>query len=276
MCNPDKGIIFVCGVPRSGTTLAQRLITEYFNVRTGQESSVIDGFIVPAIKRVQTDRLESRDGLGLSGYLDDFQLKKLFSTVIAYTFSELFKSLSEYYGYERYEYFLEKTPSNVLFVDEILQFIPSSKIIVVERELSDVVKSLVRARRSWGRDWVPKSTYGLFDFVKVHQEAVEKCKTIKSENIFIANYRDICEEPEDFLTKLGAFLSIQPTKPISPRVHQEMLDVKTAIPIKISGQWQLLEENRYFIKNRDKLSFMDLCEIQIILFLLKVKGTLIW
>lgn len=272
MCNPELGIVFLCGVPRSGTTMAQRLISEYFNIRTGQESSVIDGLLIPIKKRVDSDRLESRDGLGLSGYLDDCQIKDLMTKLTLETFSELFKSLTDHYGNGKYDYFLEKTPSNVLFVDEIFQFIPNAKVIVVERDVADTVRSLVRARSSWGSGWVPKGIRGMVNFVYLHQHAVEKCKKTPSENILIENYKDMCEHPKEFLKQLSVFLSADLQKPISDDFGQELQTTKTVIPIKQKGQWKLLEENKLFIKNRAKISFFGRLEIQLILLLLKIKG----
>lgn len=252
--------------------MAQRLISEYFNVRTGQESSVIDGLLIPIKKRVEADRLESRAGLGLSGYLDDSEVVSLLSKLTLTTFSELYKSLTDFYGRGTYDYFLEKTPSNVLFIDEIFEFIPNAKVIVVERDVSDVVKSLIRARNSWGGQWIPHGTLAMMKFVFLHQNAVEKCKKSSNKNLFVVRYEDICERPKEFLWQVSEFLSSDFKKLISDNLSQELQSTKTRIPIKEKGSWHLLEENKFFIKNRARISVWGRLQIQVVLLLLKIKG----
>ena len=251
--------------------MVQRLITEYFDVRTGQESSIIDGLMIPMKQRLDADRLETRHGLGLSGYLDNYQAEKLISKVTLTVFSEIYKSLDDHYGKKEYQYFLEKTPSNVMFVNEILHFVPNAKIIVVDRNIHDIVKSLIRARTTWGSDWIPTSIKGMVNFVCQHVDAVKSSHTLHNKNLFVIDFDEVKLRPHEFLERLSSFLEIEIKKPFWPSFEQALLSAETDIPIKINGAWSLLREGEHFIKNRTQMKLLARLELHLILYLVQLK-----
>ncbi|MDJ0709048.1 MAG: sulfotransferase [Woeseiaceae bacterium] len=124
---PRSGPIFVLGLPRSGTTLVDRIISSHTDVTSMGE---IPDFAIALTRTVNTsDRNRSLDAsvnvdpdtLGL-GYLENVA------------------------GYDPgTPYFIDKTPTNFLYVGLIAKALPGSRIIHVKRHPVDSCLSLYRA-----------------------------------------------------------------------------------------------------------------------------------
>jgi hypothetical protein len=107
------------------------------------------------------------------------------------------------------EFFIEKTPSHALYIPEIKQLFPDSKIINMIRDPRAVVASLLAAARSWGADWAP-SDPGLAASMWVqHVQAVrESAKTLASSEFCEVRYEELWQSPKEILRDLAKFLGL--------------------------------------------------------------------
>jgi hypothetical protein len=146
-------LVFVVGCPRSGTTWIQRLLATHPCIRTGQESDLFDLYIGPQL-RTWRHELEvdssGRGGVGLGCYFTDAQFRALLKVYLL----ELLRPMVG--GLRAGELFVEKTPSHVMFVPEIVALLPAARFIHVLRDARDTVASLLGASRTWGRAWAPR------------------------------------------------------------------------------------------------------------------------
>ena len=263
-------ILFICGVPRSGTTYAQRLIVNNFMCMTGQESSVIDGYLSPLVARIKSDKSEERGNLGLSAYFKKDELDNILKEMMVNILNKMSLSLNTFYK-NKPSLMVEKTPSNVLFVDDIIKYIDNSKILIIERDTNDILKSLIRARSAWGNDWVPKKTRHLLKLIELHKHSIEKARNIKSDKIMMYSFNKMKDDNETFIREVSYFLDEQMLC-ISGSNENNLSTKKTNIPVMIEDKWELHEENNDFIFNNRKLSLLEKLEILIISSLLHWKG----
>jgi hypothetical protein len=107
------------------------------------------------------------------------------------------------------EIFLEKTPSHALFIPEIKQLLPESRIIHILRDPRDVVASLLAAGRTWGSNWAPKraniAAHIWVDHVRAAREAA---KSLSRNEFCEISYEDLSKSPEDSLKRLSRFLGL--------------------------------------------------------------------
>ena len=199
-----NNIVFLVGCPRSGTTWLQRLLSNHPRIRTGQESHIFTHYIGPCIRNWQIGLNESaRGGIGLSCYITEdifyAELKKLLNGFLNSIISPLKDD----------EIFLEKSPSHALYLREIMQFLPESRIIHIIRDPRDVVSSLLAAHRSWGTFWAPGTAASAINLWINHYSAVKKSKKyVKPSQFFEITYEDLLKNTSYVLNKCFDFLQL--------------------------------------------------------------------
>lgn len=146
-------LVFVVGCPRSGTTWVQRLLATHPCVRTGQESDLFDLYIGPQLRTWRQELAvdsSGRGGVGLGCYFTDSEFQQVLREYMLRLLEPMVGGLGD--G----ELFVEKTPSHVLFAQEIHALLPRARFVNVIRDARDTVASLLSASRSWGRAWAPR------------------------------------------------------------------------------------------------------------------------
>ena len=140
-------LIFLVGAPRSGTTWLQALIASHPCVSTGPETHFFEA-IAPLVDFYQKP---SPRPDGLKEYLSEEE----FWNEIANLFH---RTVSNVPPPERKPYFfLEKTPQHVFHIDIILRCFQEAYFIHLIRDPRDVVASILRAAKTWGKGWFPDS-----------------------------------------------------------------------------------------------------------------------
>lgn len=200
-----ENIVFIVGCPRSGTTWLQRLLACNSRIRTGQESDVFDAYIGPQLRAWHRDiRSNSHErAVGLGCYLREAEFKQILTE---YMFKLLRPMLSEL---RPEEIFLEKTPSHALFIPEIMELLPRTRIINVLRDPRDVVSSILAASKSWGRSWAPNDARKATSLWVQHVEAVDAAaKEISKSQFYEVRYEELHGDTVEVLRRTSNFLGL--------------------------------------------------------------------
>lgn len=195
---PDP--IFIISLPRSGSTLLQRLIMTSGKVITWSETWVLLPFLdmfgmvgFPStavyswsrVKDATRDRVENAE-------VEEYEIIR-----------KLYRAYVESGNPERR--MLDKTPRYYLIAEELLKMFPSSKVLVITRDLNDIVTSI---RNTWwgGRlnlyhNWLDlRLGPRLLDsFVNAH---------LNDSRVLRISYEDLLTDREAIERRLRTFLDL--------------------------------------------------------------------
>lgn len=202
-----SNFVFVGGCPRSGTTYLQKLLAALPGIKTGQESNIFIGYISPLLRRwyqeVGYASYDTRGGVGLPCYFTEEEFRGILKGFLAQLLGPMTKSL------RNNEIFVEKTPSNVLCIDDILDLLPNAKFIYLLRDARDVVASLLKSYRSWGRHWAPpnakEAAKEWCNYMKKFKQFKEQVST---DRIFEMKYESLVDAPLKNLTEIADFIGL--------------------------------------------------------------------
>ncbi|MFN3531102.1 MAG: sulfotransferase family protein [Candidatus Brocadia sp.] len=198
-------LVFIVGCPRSGTTWLQRLLACHPQIKTGQESDIFDMFIGPQLRAWRSllnYKLSGRP-VGLTCYLKESEYLRALRQYMMHLLEPMIKNL------QKEELFVEKTPSHALYVTEIIEMLPESRIIHILRDVRDVVASLLAASKSWGNHWAPKDAKSAAQMWVQHVQAVrESARNLTRSQFFELCYEDLSTETADVLQDICTFLGI--------------------------------------------------------------------
>ena len=124
----EKIPIFICGMPRSGTTLAQQIIASHNKVVGAGELTYLEQII---------KKLFFEDGkLSLKKIKDSFKSKENILN------NEYFKLLN-FHGYDK-SIIIDKAPANFFWIGFINYFFPNCKIVHCYRNAEDNLLSIFK------------------------------------------------------------------------------------------------------------------------------------
>lgn len=204
-------LVFVVGCPRSGTTWVQRLLSCSPQVRTGQESNLFVDSIGLQLRRWRRALgLQERGGVGLACYFTEPELIELLRDFMLKLLQRMMDPLTE--G----QFFVEKTPDHALYLPEILELLPASRIIHVLRDPRDVVASLLAASRTWASEssWAPGRARAAAKLWMRSVNAVKRAaRETPSANMLELRYEDLHNSPLATLVRVRDFIGLEWTEP---------------------------------------------------------------
>ncbi len=196
-------VLFVAGCPRSGTTWLQRLLSCHPDIRSGQEPHIFDHYVMPVQHAWRRSVEGGSRGFGLAAYFGDAQFQTALKSFLTSLLYPMVASLRP--G----EFFLEKTPSNALYLKEITALLPDCRIIHVLRDPRDVVASLLAASNTWGSRWAPRNARRAIRTWKHHIARVrEASSTLEPWQFMEVRYEDLHAQPERVLRECVGFLGL--------------------------------------------------------------------
>lgn len=201
-----NNIVFIVGSPRSGTTWLQRILACHTKVSTGQESDLFDIYIGPQLQawRKFLDPNSSRRGVGLGCYFLEEEFLRILKEYMLKLLEPMVGNL------QPGELFIEKTPSHALFIPEIIELLPESRVIHVLRDARDVVASILSASRSWGASWAPRHARAATQMWVSHVRAVRKTAAgLPKEQIYELRYEDLYTSTQEVLKDVYQFLCLE-------------------------------------------------------------------
>jgi hypothetical protein len=212
-------MVFVLGCPRSGTTWVQRLLSCHPRVRTGQESNLFIDSIGLQLRRWRRGlSLKERSGVGLACYFTEPEMLELLREFMLKLLQRMLGSVKD--G----EIFVDKTPDHALYLSEIFEMLPASRIIHVIRDPRDVVASLIAASRGWASEslWAPRSAReGAKLWMKSVDTVRKTVKNTRSKQLLQVRYEDLYDSGIPTLRRIAEFVGLVWTE-------EEMLEVLKA------------------------------------------------
>ncbi|MFT2092562.1 tetratricopeptide repeat-containing sulfotransferase family protein [Paraglaciecola sp. 2405UD69-4] len=231
-CQSSQPIIIV-GMPRSGTTLVERILSNHTQVHSCGELQDF-GVAVKELANTGSSKVLDMETLQAAQHLN-------------------FKTLGERY-IERTqavsggsEHFIDKLPFNFFYIDLIRKALPKAKIICMLRDPMDTCignyRQLFSINSPYYHYAYSLKTIGLFyaEFYKlVYHKAAEN-----SANLMLCDYQELVEDPRNKVSELLSFCDLQwqeqclhaetNTAPVSTA---SKVQVREPINTKSVGRWK--------------------------------------
>ena len=230
--NPKKNIeeknnlspIFVMGLPRSGTTLVESLISS--NKR--KIDNYGETFIIPnIIKKILENNSDE--------LLLDISLirSKVCKEYLKISYNREMKSTL----------FVDKTLENIFFIDIIKEIFPLSKIIVCERDYFDSFVAIFQQCLQ-GLSWAHKKS-SILQYIQNFHNFVKKIKKQKNKNIHFVDLIELTENPKLISRKIFEFCDLDWDASVLKFYERDDLVIKTASNIQLRKKISKYEKNRF-------------------------------
>ena len=197
----DSNLLFIISQPRSGSTLLHRILSNSPDISSIKDESWI---LLPFLSIHRPDLNQSLYGSDLASQaiknsLNDKVLRDFLRDFIIKLYSESFDNPTKF--------ILDKTPRYYEIIDEIIDYFPNAKIIVLKRNPLDVVFSFherwPRKRlidiAHFGRD-IFTAPLKIDAFLNSHQS---------NENVKVVKYEELVKTPVEILSRLFQWLDIK-------------------------------------------------------------------
>lgn len=181
--------IFVTGLPRTGTTLTERIIAMAPEAKACGELSVVDRLVTPLLQDLATGRKTTFTA-------DDLQTLR----------ENILTGLAQY-G-DGSPIIIDKMPLNFRWIGFICAAIPEARIIHMNRDPMAVAWSHYRHSFSGTGNGFVYSFEGIAQFMVLHRDWMNHWRTICSDAILDVEYADLVSEPEAVTRKIAAFTGL--------------------------------------------------------------------
>ena len=181
-----ENIIFILGMPRTGTTLLESIIASNKNVFSGGEMVLMTNLIEDYVLKNDAPNIEGLKNIGQQ-YIDRI--------------SEITKL----------KIFIDKMPDNFFILDYILYALPKAKIIHIERDPWDNAISLFKQR--YIRNIHYSSSFFNIALQIANHDALKEFwhsslpSTLKTQ-VFSVSYEELVSNPDEMKTKIIEFCEI--------------------------------------------------------------------
>ena len=189
----SKNIIFVVGLPRSGTTLTHQIIASHSKVKGVGETNVLHSYFTPNIKNnILKEKLFSNGKLN-----EDF-------------ISELSLKLSKNYEYfSKEKIIVDKSPFNFWWLGFIKILFPNAKIIHLNRNLKDTVFSIYRSLFGTRKmDW-SYNQKNIIDYTKIYIETMNFWRKKFPDFIYELSYESLVSNQKKESEQLIEFCDLK-------------------------------------------------------------------
>ena len=216
--------IFVMGLPRSGTTLVESLISS----NKKKIDNYGETFIIPnVIKKI----LENNSDELL---LDISLIKsKVCEKYLKISNNKKMKS----------SLFVDKTLENIFFIDIIKKIFPFSKIIVCERDYFDNFVAIFQQCLQ-GLSWAHKKS-SILKYIQNFDNFVKKIKTQNINNIYFVDLIELTENPELSSKKILDFCNLDWDESVLKFYERNDLVIKTASNVQLRKKITKYDKNRF-------------------------------
>ena len=201
----DSQLIFIISQPRSGSTMLQALLSNNKDVATTSEPWILLPFL--SLEKEGINQMAYQEEVFLKAFrdfkdknLDEDFYKKTITKMLLDIYKECLKSES---------YLLDKTPRYYEIIDEIIEYFPNAKVILLKRNPFAIVSSMYN---TWykGSDLFNFYTKYYRDLTigprAIHQANIkyESCNNIRT-----IYYENLVKNPEKEVKSLYRWIGIK-------------------------------------------------------------------
>ena len=183
----NKKIIFILGLPRSGTSLVEQIITSHSEVYGGGE--------LPILPNIIKNRLILNGKIQVSKALDVVQNENYLEEMSR----EYFNYLS-YFNYKE-KFVTDKAPLNFRWIGFIRLIFPNAKIIHCQREPKNNCLSLYKNFFEGGLNFT-YNEQDIVDYHKYYSKLIKFWNSKKNHNILNVNYEDLINNNETIIREI--------------------------------------------------------------------------
>ncbi len=206
----DSSPIFILGMPRSGTTLTEQILSSHPDVFGAGELAYIGDLAF----KLMPDEADTKIITPVS--LTDQQIKSMGETYI-----ERLRSHSS-----THRFITDKMPHNFIHIGLIKAILPQSKIIHLQRNSIDNCLSIFKTHFSKGHHYSYHQSE-LGEYYKLYQDLMNHWQSLLGEQIFNLKYEELTESPEATIRALLNFCEL-PWNDACLSFNENRRPVKTA------------------------------------------------
>lgn len=198
-----KSLIFLISQPRSGSTLAQRIIGSHPKVHTQSEPWVL---LLPLHAFKTNNIYASYESDLYSSALDGFIKtipggNKTYIHEIGRVYSNLYNAILKD---NSKNFFLDKTPRYYYIIQELKQYFPKAKFVFLWRNPAAVVASIMN---SWTKENWYRLAWHKDDLLLAPNEMISGIKFL-GKDAYTFNYENLIRDPATQIKQLCIFLEI--------------------------------------------------------------------
>ena len=185
--NTKKKIIFILGMPRSGTTLAEQIISSHHNVYGAGELPFLTESLEIFRKVGSLEKLNSE-------FIDKIKLDYL-DKIKRFKYDE--------------EFITDKSPLNFRWIGLIKLMFPYSKIIHCKRDAMDICFSNYKNSFALGSLGFSYNLENLGNYYKLYENLMKYWNEKFANEIYNLNYENLVENPKDEIEKILKFCQLE-------------------------------------------------------------------
>ena len=219
--------IFIVGLPRSGSTLIESLIT--------QSSNNVNSF-----GELHAINMSIFDCIATDIYSKNFKLEN-FNLIINRTLFK--KSLQERYGDLENKNFIDKSLENFLNIEIILEFFPNARFLHTYRNFNDAIISIYQKMMpdlSWSH-----SIEGIINYANNYKNIINYFKRKYPNNILDVNLEELSTNQETETKKIFNFCELNWNKEIFNFNKKNNLFTKTNSFLQIREKIEKYNYDKY-------------------------------
>ena len=187
-----KKAIFICGMPRSGTTLVEQIIASHNEVFGAGE--------LIYLQRIVNKFLISEKKLSKSKLKDEIELS-------SNNINKDYINMIDYHKFTENN-FTDKAPQNFRWIGIIKLFFPNSKIIYCKRNAKDNCLSIYKNffasdDMKWAFDEI-----NIANYYNLHTNLMDYWKTKFNDHIYEVNYEKLVSNKDEEIRKLIKFCDL--------------------------------------------------------------------
>lgn len=242
MLDDGKNIIFLLSLPRSGSTLLQRILSKHAGIKTESETWLMLHPLYALKQEGHTanyNEVWAFDALknflatlpdGEAAYLEG--LRRMFD----YVYSCALEGSNE-------SYFLDKTPRYYEIIPELAGLFPAAKFVVLLRNPLAVLNSRVELLGAGGLEGLRAYSRDIFEGPKKLFEGLE----VLDDKACIVRYEDLVENPANEVSRLCGYLNID--------YSSDLLEYNVD-----QGEWAYGDPDKIYKNSRPNSSYKDAWE----------------
>jgi len=189
----QKKIIFIVGLPRSGTTLVEQILSSHENISAAGELNYLENTIHDLF--IKKNKIIEQKFMKEINSSDNNLKKRYYNLLDSYNFKT--------------KYITDKTPLNFKWIGFIKSFFPESKIIICNRNNNDIFVSIFKNNfTSQDMNWAFDKN-NIKQFIDLYDDLINYFKNLYGNSIFNLSYENLITNSEFEIKNLIKFCGLK-------------------------------------------------------------------